>query len=432
MDAKQKNYLFLAGIVLLLILSVWSFMPVQTTIRQGLDLQGGLSVILTADKAKATEEAMTRALTIINNRVNGLGVSEATVQREGQNSILVQLPGVRDQKAALDALGSTGQLEFVEVASLPATLQAQVKDGAKLPKGSYTPVLTGEVVTAAAAKADQQTPGQFAVTMSFNTSGTKVWGEVTSRNIGKPIAIVLDGTVQSAPSIRNAILDGNSEITGSFTADEARRLAAVLESGALPVELKFSETQSVGPTLGQDSLRQGILAALLGIALVAVYLAIYYRGLGVIAWVALGSFVCLYLGILATLSRAGYYALSLPGVAGIVLSIGLAADTSILIFERFKEEVAMGKTPRTAAKSGTRHAILTSLDADAVTFMSAVPLAALAIGPVKGFAITLMLGIVCDLTVAVLFTRPFVMLLAESVVGKIPAFFGVKGGAVDA
>jgi len=432
MDAKQKNYLFLAGIVLLLILSVWSFMPVQTTIRQGLDLQGGLSVILTADKAKATEEAMTRALTIINNRVNGLGVSEATVQREGQNSILVQLPGVRDQKAALDALGSTGQLEFVEVASLPATLQAQVKDGAKLPKGSYTPVLTGEVVTNAAAKADQQSPGQFAVSMSFNTSGTKVWGEVTSRNIGKPIAIVLDGIVQSAPSIRNAIMDGNSEITGSFTADEARRLAAVLESGALPVELKFSETQSVGPTLGQDSLRQGILAALLGIALVAVYLAIYYRGLGVIAWVALGSFVCLYLGILATLSRAGYYALSLPGVAGIVLSIGLAADTSILIFERFKEEVAMGKTPRTAAKSGTRHAILTSLDADAVTFMSAVPLAALAIGPVKGFAITLMLGIVCDLTVAVLFTRPFVMLLAESVVGKIPAFFGVKGGAINA
>jgi preprotein translocase subunit SecD len=432
MDAKQKNYLFLAGIVFLLILSVASFWPVQSTIRQGLDLQGGLSVILTADKAKATEEAMTRVLTIINNRVNGLGVSEATVQREGQNSILVQLPGVRDQKAALDALGSTGQLEFVEVASLPATLQAQVKDGAKLPKGSYRPVLTGEVVTAAAAKANQQNPGQFAVSMSFNTSGTKVWGEVTSRNIGKPIAIVLDGTVQSAPNILNAIMDGNSEITGSFTADEARRLAAVLESGALPVELKFSETQSVGPTLGQDSLRQGVFAALLGLALVAVYLAIYYRGLGVIAWISLGSFVCIYLGILATLSRAGYYALSLPGVAGIVLSIGLAADTSILIFERFKEEVAMGKTPRTAAKSGTRHAILTSLDADAVTFMSAVPLAALAIGPVKGFAITLMLGIVCDLTVAVLFTRPFVMLLAESVVGKIPAFFGVRGGAVDA
>jgi preprotein translocase subunit SecD len=432
MDAKQKNYLALAGIVFLLILSAWSFMPVQTTIRQGLDLQGGLSVILTADKAKATEEAMTRALTIINNRVNGLGVSEATVQREGQNSILVQLPGVRDQKSALEALGSTGQLEFVEVASLPATLQAQVKDGAKLPKGTYTPVLTGEVVTNAAARADSQRPGQFAVSMSFNASGTKVWGEVTSRNIGKPIAIVLDGIVQSAPSIRNAIMDGNSEISGTFTADEARRLAAVLESGALPVELKFSETQSVGPTLGQDSLRQGVLAALLGICLVAVYLAIYYRGLGVIAWVSLGSFVALYLGVLATLSRAGYYALSLPGVAGIVLSIGLAADTSILIFERFKEEVAMGKTPRTAAKSGTRHAILTSLDADAVTFMSAIPLAALAIGPVKGFAITLMLGIVCDLTVAVLFTRPAVMLLAESVVGKIPVFFGVKGGAVDA
>lgn len=432
MDAKQKNYLALAGIVLLLILSVWSFTPLQTTIRQGLDLQGGLSVILTADKAKATEESMTRALTIINNRVNSLGVSEATVQREGQNSILVQLPGVRDQKAALDALGSTGQLEFVEVASLPATLQATIKDGSKLPKGSYTPVLTGEVVTRAAASANQKNVGQFAVSMTFNQAGTTKWADITARNIGKQVAIVLDGIVQSAPVVQNAITDGNSEITGSFTADEARRLAAVLESGALPVELKFSETQSVGPTLGQDSLRQGVFAALLGIGLVGLYLAVYYRGFGVLAWVSLGSFVALYLGVLATLSRAGYYALSLPGVAGIVLSIGLAADTSILIFERLREEVAMGKTPRTAAKSGSRHAILTSLDADMVTFASAIPLAALAIGPVKGFAITLMLGIVCDLTVAVLFTRPAVMLLAESVVAKMPAVFGVKGGAQNA
>lgn len=432
MDAKQKNYLALAGTALLLILSVWSFMPLQTTIRQGLDLQGGLSVILTADKAKATEEAMTRALTIINNRVNSLGVSEATVQREGQNSILVQLPGVRDQKAALDALGSTGQLEFVEVSSLPATLQAGIKDGSKLPKGSYTPALTGEVVTRATASASQKLPGQFGVSMTFNQSGTTKWADITARNINKQVAIVLDGVVQSAPVVQNAITDGNSEITGSFTADEARRLAAVLESGALPVELKFSETQSVGPTLGQDSLHQGIFAALLGIGIVALYLAFYYRGFGVLAWASLGGFVVLYLGILATLSRAGYYALSLPGVAGIVLSIGLAADTSILIFERLREEVAMGKTPRTAAKSGSRHAILTSLDADMVTFASAIPLAALAIGPVKGFAITLMLGIVCDLTIAVLFTRPAVMLLSESVVAKMPAVFGVKGGAQNA
>jgi protein-export membrane protein SecD len=236
----------------------------------------------------------------------------------------------------------------------------------------------------------------------------------------------------SAPVVENAIVGGDSQITGSFTADQANQLATILQSGALPVPLRFSQTEVVGPTLGQDALQRGVLAALFGILIVAIYLAVYYRGFGVVAWVALGSFAMVYLGILATLSRAGQYALSLPGIAGIVLSIGLAADTSILIFERYKEETAMGRSPRMAAKSGTRHAILTSLDADAVTFASAIPLFIFAIGPVKGFALTLMIGIICDLTVAMLFTRPAVMLLSESVVPKIPAFFGVKGGGADA
>jgi protein-export membrane protein SecD len=171
-----------------------------------------------------------------------------------------------------------------------------------------------------------------------------------------------------------------------------------------------------------------VTAALIGLLIVALYLGVYYRGFGVLAWASLGTFAMIYLGILATLSHAGQYALSLPGIAGIVLSIGLAADTSILIFERYKEEWAMGRSPRTAAKSGSKHAILTSLDADAVTFASAIPLFALAIGPVKGFALTLMLGIICDLTIAVLFTRPMVMLLSDSLVGRVPRLFGVKAG----
>lgn len=432
MDAKQKNYVALAVLALLLIGSLWSFWPPNKTITQGLDLRGGLSVILTP-KVKADSTAMQRALTIINNRVNGLGVSEATVQLENENqAILVQLPGVKDAKAALDALGSTGQLEFVEVASLPATLQAQIKDGFVFPKGSYKAVLKGDVVTKATAGAstEKTAPGAFEVSMVFNQAGATAWEAITTANVGKPIAIVLDGRVQSAPTIQEPIPGGESRISGSFTAAEARQLAAVLESGALPVDLKFSQTEVVGPTLGQDSLVQGVTAALIGVALVAIYLAIYYRGFGVVAWFSLGTFAVLYLGVLATMSRAGQYALSLPGIAGIVLAIGLAADTSILIFERYKEETTMGKSPRTAAKSGSRHAILTSLDADAVTFASAIPLFIFAIGTVKGFALTLMIGIICDLTIAVLFTRPIVMLLSDSVVGRFPALFGVKvGGA---
>jgi len=407
----------------------------RSSITQGLDLRGGLSVILTPDKP-ADAAAMQRALVIMSTRVNSLGVSEATVQLENDNqAIFVQLPGVRDAAGALKVMGQTGRLEFLEVASLPTTLQAQVQDGFKMPVGSYKPFMTGEVITAASAKAstDQTKPG-YVVTMSFNATGTAIWAEVTTRAFPTQarIAILLDGSVVSAPAVQTAITSGDTEISGSFTADEARRLATILESGALPVTLVPSQTDNVGPTLGQDSLFQGVLAALVGFGIVAIYLAIYYRGFGLLSWISLGSFALLYLGVLAVLSSAGQYALSLPGIAGITLSIGLAADTSILIFERYREEIAMGRTPRVSAKSGTKHAILTSLDADAVTFASAVPLFLFASSTVKGFALTLMIGIVCDLTIAMLFTRPAVILLSEKVVGKIPRFFGVKGSAVDA
>ena len=206
------------------------------------------------------------------------------------------------------------------------------------------------------------------------------------------------------------------------------RLAAVLQSGALPVELSIDESRVVGPTLGQDSLRQGLLAALLGLALVAIFMAVYYRGLGVISWFSLLIFASIFLGVLALLSRLGAFALSLPGIAGMVLTIGLAADSSILQFERFKEEVRLGKTFRSAAKSGTRHAIGTSIDADVVTLVSAAAIYIFAIGPVRGFALTLMIGILIDIVVMTLFTRTAIVLLAESVIAKAPTLFGMKGG----
>lgn len=401
------------------------------SITQGLDLRGGLSVTLTPRKPTDTA-AMQRALVIMGNRVNGLGVSESTVQLANDNkAIMVQLPGVRDARQALAVMGQPGQLEFVEVASLPATMQAQVEDGFKMPAGSYKPFMTGAVITKAGAAASQDVtkPG-YVVTMSFNASGTATWGDVTTRSFPTQarVAILLDGTVVSAPAVQSAITDGNTEISGSFTAEEARQLATILESGALPVDLQFSQTEVVGPTLGQDALQQGVFAALVGVMLVGIYFVFYYRAFGLLTWISLGAFAVLYLGVLAAMSQAGQFALSLPGMAGIVLSIGMAADTSVLIYERFQEEVLMGRTFRSAAKDGARHAIFTSLDADAVTFASALPLFIFAIGSVKGFALTLMLGLVCDLTVAILFTIPMVRILAETVIPKVPALFGVKGG----
>jgi preprotein translocase subunit SecD len=442
MDQKQQNILALAIAVVLIALAVWQFMPLNQKIRQGLDIQGGVSVILTAQPTTGTvvsSEAMDRAETVVRNRVDGLGVSEASVQRQGGDSILVQLPGIKDPQAALKAIGSTGLLEFVDWESVPASQAAAWsayldKGGVRpepLKSGTYKVIMSGSTITKASVGSSGQ-GGQVVVNIAFDANGTKTWAEYTAAHVGKQIGIVLDGSPQSAPQVREAITDGNTQISGSFTADEAKQLATVLQTGALPVKLIFSDSRVVGPTLGQSSLQQGLLAALVGFGLVLLYMAAYYRGLGLLTWVSLVAFAAVYLGVLAVLSAMGAFALSLPGIAGIVLTIGLAADSTILILERFKEEVRQGKTYRTAAKSGSRHAIGTSIDADLTTFVSAVVLFSVAIGPVRGFALTLMIGIVVDLTIAILLTRSVLMLLAESVIAKAPGFFGVKGGATNA
>lgn len=438
MDPKQRNALALAVAAVLVVGSWVMFWPPQSKITQGLDIQGGLSVILTAQETSSTavtNDVMDRAELIVRNRVDALGASEVSVQRQGADSILVQLPGIKNADQALKVLGSTGQLEFVDVASITdtsaiAALGAGQKN-VQLKPGTYKVVMTGEVVTNATITTDQTT-GKLEVDVQMNEAGTKTWATYTGANVGKQVAIVLDGIVQSAPVIQGAITGGSTAITGNFTPEEAKKLKTVLETGALPVTLVFSESRVVGPTLGQDSLHQGVIAAGIGLTLVALYLIAFYRGLGAIAVTALMVFASIFLGILATLSYFGFFALSLPGIAGIVLTIGLAADSSILILERFREEVRMGRTIRSAAKSGTLHAIWTSVDADLVTFVSAAMLFAIAIGPVRGFALTLMIGIACDIAMMVLYKRPVVMALAENVLTKAPGFWGIPRAEVVA
>jgi preprotein translocase subunit SecD/SecD/SecF fusion protein len=348
------------------------------------------------------------------------------------------MPGVKNAEEALKVIGSTGQLEFVEVASITDTAAVAAlavgDDGVKLKEGTYKPFMTGEVVKSASVGQDPTT-GQITVDIVMSAAGSKIWGEATKRMApisagglsptGEQVAIVLDGVVKSAPVVNEPIPSGQTAISGKFTADDAKNLKTVLETGALPVTLKPVDTRVVGPTLGQDSLRQGVLAALVGLALVAAYLIVFYRGLGVISVLSLLVFASMFLGLLAALSSFGAFALSLPGIAGIVLTIGLAADSSILINERVQEEIALGKTYRSAAASGTKHGIGTSIDADVVTFVSALMLFLIAIGPVRGFALTLMLGILCDLLMMLLFKRPMIMLLAENVFHKMPALWGV-------
>lgn len=422
MNPKQWHALAL-GVIILLVIGSWVlFWPLESKITQGLDIQGGLSVILTAEETTGTavtEAVMERAELIVRNRVDRLGASEASIQRQGASSILVQLPGIRNADEALAALGTTGQLEIRDVVSIDATGAPVLGDT----------LLTGDVITGASISTDQL--GKLSVDVTFNSEGTKKWAEITTARVGRQIAIVLDGVVQSAPVVQEPILGGQTAITGDFTPEEAKKLKTVLETGALPVSLEFSESRVVGPTLGQDSLRKGVLAALVGLGLVGVYLIVFYRGLGVLSLLSLFVFASLFLGILAVLSSFGWFALSLPGVAGIVLTIGLAADSSILMNERFKEEVAAGKTIRSAAKTSTRHAIGTSLDADLVTLVSAFVLYLVAIGPVRGFALTLMIGIFCDIVVMFLYKRPIIIVLAENVMMKMPRLFALKGGGGD-
>ncbi|MDZ4168864.1 MAG: protein translocase subunit SecD [Coriobacteriia bacterium] len=437
MDQKQQNVLLIVVTVVLMIASWAMLWPPGERITKGLDIQGGLAVILTAQETSdtpVTTAVMDRAELIVINRVDGLGVKEATVQRQGNDSLLIQIPGISDPDAALKVLGETGRLEFVDVDSITDTATAAAvkanDQNVELKAGTYTPItvdgvpLTGAVVKTASVSQNPQT-AEIEVNLSMSAEGGKAWGSYTTSSIGKQVAIVLDGVVKSAPVVRSAITDGQTAISGGFTAEEAKRLKTVLEAGALPVSLEPSESRVVGPTLGQNAFDQGVTAALVGLGLVSLYMLAFYRGLGLLTVGALVTFASFFLGILAFMSSLGVFALTLPGLAGIVLTIGLAADSSILILERFREEVRMGKTVRSAANSGSKHGIMTSIDADLVTLVSAASLYFVAIGPVKGFALTLMLGIFCDIIMMLLFKRPVLMLLAESVIPKNLSLWGV-------
>lgn len=423
MNLRQFNALAVVIVIVLVAVSWYLFWPADEKITQGLDIQGGLSVILTAQETTATpvtDAVMDRAEFIVRNRVDRLGAAEASIQRQGASSILVQLPGIGNAEEALAVLGATGQLEIRDVPSVDAT-------GAPV-LGEV--LLRGDVITGASISTDQF--GNYSVDVSFSPEGTQSWAEITTARVGRQIAIVLDGVVQSAPVVQEPILGGQTSITGDFTVEEATQLRTVLETGALPVTLEFSEARAVGPTLGQESLDRGLYAILAGLAMVSIYLLAFYRLLGVLSLLSLFVFASIFLAVLAVLSTLGWFALSLPGIAGVVLTIGLAADSSILMNERFKEEVASGKTIRSAAKSSTRHAIGTSVDADLVTMVSALALYLVAIGPVRGFALTLMIGILCDLIGMFLLKRPLIMILAENVMAKAPRWFALPKGSTNA
>lgn len=455
----RRNVWLLILTTLLVVGSFVLFVPPDEKINQGLDVQGGLSVVLTAKSTEGSEvsaEDMEKSRSIIEQRVNALGASETVVQLQGDDQILVQIPGLSDTEEALNTIGKTGQLVF---ARLDSFTDEEVKSNIEIgqiytqetytdefgnsfpaseskplvvEEGTYTPLVTGANIRSVSVGEKGQGSLDYAVNLELDSDGSAAFAEAT-RELAPDqgqIVIILDGEVQSAPRVDGEIPNGEVSITGDYTLDEAKALQTVLESGSLPVSFEYSQSQVVGPTLGQEALRSGVLVAGIGLLIVMLYLLFFYRGMGLITAGALVIFAVLYLGILAFLSAFGLFSLSLAGIAGVVLTIGMAADSSILTIERFREEIRMGRTVRAASITGVKHAIITSIDADLVTLISALSLFFLASSSVKGFGLTLALGIICDILMMLIFKAPLIRLLAPRSIAKHPGFWGVKDSLV--
>jgi preprotein translocase subunit SecD len=434
--------------------SLWGFLGAGLRPQLGLDLVGGVSVILTAPPG-TPQDVMEKTLETIRERVDALGVAEPDITLQGDFNIQVQIPRFegeagagRSQERLLQLVGQTARLEFREVKQEIAPGSPDYAD-TKITRGEDT---SGEVVFPAVDTPEGQDPLLFrmgkvlmtggaidrasatfndpatvtdpsfagwVVDFRLDATGASRFGEVTRQLSGKQMAIVLDRRVESAPFVNDPITGGEGTITlGDGTAPEAEQeakdLALVLRVGALPVELEQSQVETVSATLGEESLREGLVAGIAGLVGLALYLALYYRLLGVVTWLGMAIWAVLSVTIIALLGESVGYSLSLAGVAGLVVSIGVTADSYIVFYERLKDEVRHGKTLRSAVQPAFRRAWRTIVAADIVTILAAVVLYLLAIGSVRGFALTLGLATLLDMFVVYLFKRPMVFLIARN------------------
>ena len=373
-----------------------------------------------AEIKRINQYAVRQALETMRNRVDQFGVSEPTLQMQGDNRILIQLPGIKDPERAISLLGKTARLEFKMVdedANPQDALKGKIPQGDQLlyerrvnkNTGAVTEtpivvksktVLTGDLLSDAQVRIDSRYNEPY-VSIDFNPVGAKRFDQITAANVGKRMAIVLDDTVYSAPVIRERISGGSAQISGSFTSQEATDLAIVLRAGSLPAPVKIPEDRTVGPSLGRDSIRQGIISVIIGGILVVLGMVVYYSLSGLVADMALVLNLVFIMAML-TLFKA---TLTLPGIAGIVLTVGMAVDANVLIFERIREELRIGKSVRNAIDVGYSKAFLTIVDANVTTLIAALVLFQFGTGPVKGFAVTLSVGILASMFTAIFVTR---------------------------
>ena len=483
---QKRNWVILLMMAVLVGVSVYWIIPPGVKTRLGLDLQGGLQIVYTArtSEGKAPSSAqLDQTVGILDRRVNGLGVTESQIQKQGTDQISVALPGIKNAEQALAVIGKTAQLQFFKddpasrpvgpVSSKEAALKELGSQGVSkaeidqlrtegtsqdyalvqspadtvnnVPEQWYVyklpPAMTGAAVKSARAGFNNQN-GKPNVLIDFTADGSKQFQDITRelyrtgllRQTPQTFAIVLDNVMESDPMIDYTDptlqdgISGGAEISGgSMTTQEAKDLAFVLNTGALPVKLETAYQQEVSATLGKDSLNQGLIAGLIGLGIVLLYMLLYYRFLGLVADLALIVYAILLWGLFNLIPVT----LTLPGIAGMILTIGVAADANVVIFERIKEEVRRGKTVRSAVNSGYARGFKTILDANILTMLTALVLFLFATAGPKGFAFTLIIGVLVSMLTAVLFTRAMLGVLAGFAFFNKPSLMGVKVGQVD-
>ncbi|MBN1321873.1 MAG: protein translocase subunit SecD [Thermoleophilia bacterium] len=444
MSRIQRDVVILIVVAILLGVAAYFAFPLSKT-NLGLDLQGGLSVILEAKDTSDENfgDKMDRAVEIIQSRVNKLGVAEPEIQRQGDSKISIQLPGIDNPEQAMEIIGKTAVLEFFDVkdfgtpyaSEADALAAAGVASPDDLPDGtqvvfwstkgdavsdqyflvSAEPALTGDLLKDAQSSFESLNNNPK-VDMQFTSEGADIFAQVTKRMAetaqitgeDQLLAIVLDGVVESAPRVLEEITGGNAEITGTFTREQTQNLALVLQTGALPIELEPVSQNEIGATLGKAALNQALIAGLVGVILIIVFMIAYYRLLGVVASIALVVYAILFMGILNAIGVT----MTLPGIAGMILTFGMAVDANVLIFARMRDEVAAGKTIGAATSAGFSKAFKAVFDCNMTTIITAIILFWAASGGIKGFALTLGIGVALSFLTAVLVTRSMLTVLS--------------------
>lgn len=415
--------------------AVYFAFPLERRINLGLDLKGGMHLILRVETEKikddnARSDAVVRAIEILRNRIDGLGVAEPVIQRQGEDQIIVQLPGVTDRDSAVNMVGRVAQLNFVLVSD-DGDLYQQARNG-NVPKGyefkkvkgkedtfvllEDKPVITGDTIENAMVDLNTSRFGEPEIILNFNAKGARTFAEVTRAHVNERLAIVLDGEVFSAPNINEPILNGRGRITGNFSFEESSLLALALRSGSLPAPMHIEEERTIGPLLGRDSIKAGVKAALMGGAAVLIFMLFYYLKAGLISDIALMMNLMLIMGIMGLLNALmpeSQVTLTLPGIAGIILTMGMAVDANVLINERMREEILNGRPIHAAVANGFSKAFKAILDSNLTTLIAAFMLFQFGSGPIKGFAVTLSIGLMSSLFTSLFVTRTIFMFLLD-------------------